>query len=994
MGKFQTIWTARCREMSVKMSLLLLIGTATVSAFGQPCPTSGVTLNVTNADFAAGRVCGGPSNGGCTTFNFTFPTASAACATTLTFTPSQGCGGGGGNLDVYNNVGGVCTPVPVSGGGVVTITNITTPNYTIVVCRPGNGPASLEGLSATGCCTPAVTCPTLAPAAVSCAADLPAAATTAADFLALGGGAAITDCGQPVDIVSEDVYSSALACANRNLMRTYTITIGTFSRTCTITYPILASVTTISGCPNPVTVSCVSEVPPVSTAVTATDNCGGTATITASDVESGRTCANRYTITRTYTATDICGNTTTCSQVIRVQDETGPVLTGTATLPNIPCGATLPDATEAVYTATDACTGAVTVRVNAWVLDPTSTVCTGSRYQRIWTATDVCGNESTREQTIQMNLPTLPTMTAPANITGICSALPAATRIEFTNSTTGACALTGLSALSTYSQVPACEGTVIETWTMPASAATCNRALVPVSRTITCTSGLSCATTKIKDANCDGSNGSATVTLTGGVAATYRWDNDETTATATQLNQGLHQVTVTSTAGCVTICNVRIGNTTNLECSVVQNGPASCRGANGSATVTATGGAGTIRFAWDNGETTATATALTAGTHIVEVISGNCHKACSVVIRTTGENLKMGACSKTDATCGGKNGSVAAGVITGQAGTLYFTWRNAANEIVGKTERVTDLKPGVYTLTLKDACAEVTCKVTVGQSGKDCEDKADHFYPDATTCCTYTNGSSKPIRHLSYKAKAHDRITEITPKTFYYYAKIVAPSSNFTVNLVQTKNVVDFKFLGLNKDYIQLWDAHCSKSVKGVLTTDGQGKVSIQNAKVGSTYILAVRLDTKGLLNTACKQDLPDVTYTFASYINNELVPNSKGSIQLKPNCEAAHLDAGKCSKKAPEAGDEVESSVNNTLWVQPNPAQSVVNVLFESVAAAESVISVANINGAIVQTLNYEAQQGKNNVSLEIESLPAGTYFVTVQTAHQFMTKQLVVLR
>jgi hypothetical protein len=85
----------------------------------------------------------------------------------------------------------------------------------------------------------------------------------------------------------------------------------------------------ITTCPAAVTVECVSQIPAVNIAsVSATDNCG-TPTIThAGDVITNQTCANKFTLMRTYKATDGSGNTATCSQTITVDDKTPPTITG------------------------------------------------------------------------------------------------------------------------------------------------------------------------------------------------------------------------------------------------------------------------------------------------------------------------------------------------------------------------------------------------------------------------------------------------------------------------------------------------------------------------------------------------------------------------------------------------------------------------------------------------------------------------------------------
>ena len=106
---------------------------------------------------------------------------------------------------------------------------------------------------------------------------------------------------------------------------------------------------------------------------------------------------------------------------------------------------------------------------------------------------------------------------------------------------------------------------------------------------------------------------------------TYAWDNGETTATATTLSGGTHSVTVTDANGCVSIASgISIDEPALLTSSASQDTGVSCEGVlDGQATVTVTGGTMPYTYAWDNGETTATATALSGGLHSVTVTDAN-----------------------------------------------------------------------------------------------------------------------------------------------------------------------------------------------------------------------------------------------------------------------------------------------------------------------------------------------------------------------------------
>ena len=147
---------------------------------------------------------------------------------------------------------------------------------------------------------------------------------------------------------------------------------------------------------------------------------------------------------------------------------------------------------------------------------------------------------------------------------------------------------------------------------------------------------LTCNAAQDEPVRCNGeANGVATVTPTGGNGGySFLWDNGEMTATATALNAGPHTVTVTDSKGCLTSCQVDIAEPSILTCNAAQDEPVRCNGeANGVATVTSTGGNGGYSFLWDNGEMTATATALNAGPHTVTVTdSKGCLTSCQVDI--------------------------------------------------------------------------------------------------------------------------------------------------------------------------------------------------------------------------------------------------------------------------------------------------------------------------------------------------------------------------
>jgi len=121
-----------------------------------------------------------------------------------------------------------------------------------------------------------------------------------------------------------------------------------------------------------------------------------------------------------------------------------------------------------------------------------------------------------------------------------------------------------------------------------------------------------------------GNNGSATVTVSGGIPPfTYLWSNAQTTQTATGLAVGSYSVVVTDATGCsITLSTVVTGSP--LLSTNSYSTPSSCFTCpDGSATTNVNGGTPPYSYQWSNGQTTPGITGITPGSYTVCITDAN-----------------------------------------------------------------------------------------------------------------------------------------------------------------------------------------------------------------------------------------------------------------------------------------------------------------------------------------------------------------------------------
>ncbi|MEO1434344.1 MAG: hypothetical protein AAFV80_02325, partial [Bacteroidota bacterium] len=203
-----------------------------------------------------------------------------------------------------------------------------------------------------------------------------------------------------------------------------------------------------------------------------------------------------------------------------------------------------------------------------------------------------------------------------------------------------------------------------------------------------------------QDASCNGfADGQATGTPFGGTLPyTYAWDNGETTALATALDATNHNLTLTDANGCIVVSTINISEPDPLVVDEATNESVSCNGfLDGAASVTVSGGTSPYTYAWDNGETTAQATMLDAGTHSITVTDNNsCTTAIDINISEppalvlTVDNISPANCSACDGT--------AFATISGGVPPYQFIWTS------GSTDQMPlDLCSGNNEVTVTDA---------------------------------------------------------------------------------------------------------------------------------------------------------------------------------------------------------------------------------------------------------------------------------------------------
>ncbi len=213
------------------------------------------------------------------------------------------------------------------------------------------------------------------------------------DALPNADARAIDDCDGDIAVSLTQTRIDGSCATNYQIVRTWTAedvdgNVVSAQQTITVEDRVAPAFTEV---PADVTLAC-GDAAPTNMAL-AIDACDPNVVVTVDEAPRSGACASESQIVRTFTARDACGNAVTAEQVVTFTDTQAPVFSFVPNSEEYQCSISQP---REQAKATDNCTSNVRITF----VDASASADCSQRLQRIWTATDDCGNTATAVQQI------------------------------------------------------------------------------------------------------------------------------------------------------------------------------------------------------------------------------------------------------------------------------------------------------------------------------------------------------------------------------------------------------------------------------------------------------------------------------------------------------------------------------------------------------------------------------------------------------------------
>ncbi|MFH1321854.1 MAG: CARDB domain-containing protein [Bacteroidota bacterium] len=551
------------------------------------------------------------------------------------------------------------------------------------------------------------------------------------------------------------------------------------------------------------------------------------------------------------------------------------------------------------------------------------------------------------------------------------------------------------------------------------------------------------------DATCGNTDGTVTVSVTGGTSPySYLWDDpsSQTTATATGLAGGEYSVSVTDANGCTATAADTVNEAGAPTALITSITDASCSGCNdGSATLTASGGTPPYSYLWDDpaSQTSSTATGLGVGNYTVTVTdAAGCSAIAAVTINES--SALSTTITKLDVSCNGLCDGQA--TVSASGGTLPYTyqWDDPASQT---TAAATGLCVGNYSVTVTDADGSVSSQSIVILQPPAISLSAsvtDATCGNADGSATVTaSGVTSPYTYTWNNGDSTDTLQGVSAGTYictvtdadgcFETIFVLIGNSDGPVISVVYSDVSCYGSIdgtatatvsGGTAPYTYLWDDPSSQTAAAasglpagaykVTVTDATGCSNVSSSVTVSEPALALTATTiaNNTIQGACVGDITVYASGGTSpytYLWDD--PDNQATQTATGLCPGTYtvivIDANGCMINATDTVSAVSSInqytiISSQLKVYPNPASGEVTFEYQFNQAYEITVSIRNLVGqemtrsVIPNTFTSFSVNSVRNLKIKIDlgDCPEGIYFYQVKAGDKVYRGKLTLIK
>jgi hypothetical protein len=255
------------------------------------------------------------------------------------------------------------------------------------------------------------------------------------------------------------------------------------------------------------------------------------------------------------------------------------------------------------------------------------------------------------------------------------------------------------------------------------------------------------------------------------------------------------------------------------------------------------------------------------------------------------------------------------------------------------------------------------------------------------------------VKGMSYGNTCGENAFYQTIKTSVIKATvtIVTPScqgqTNGTIAVAPSNGVYPYKYQWSNGDTTQTI-SNLTPGVYYLTITDNAGQVATTSVIVTEPSLLSATINQIGInLNAYGNGGTPPYTYSWSNgangqYNNNVPFGNYTVTVTDSKGCTVTE------SIVYSTIGEDNTSKVAMKIFPNPASASTAIQLQIDLNERTEGTVTMFNINGEILQQVKREFIIGANHLSLNIEPLAAGVYFVQFRSNNAVKTERISILK